>query len=168
MILQKVNDKTNILSSYLSQSGDLVSLKANYVKDGETKYLDFPITYTQIGDKRYTVLTLSPVLEVNQSKKYSSPFIFIQRQDNDWLKLNVAYTDENGNIATTESNLWTANFGVEMGYISLQDGSVWLSNAIFLNFFDEDKNTLKTTGEKHSNSYKTNIYLDLNQLKQIK
>ena len=165
LILEKTELSVNILSNYISNSEEPTRISGTYGSEKIPR--DFILTTTQFGKDNYLVISLDPILKVKEEYIAANPFIFLEKKDEKWLHLRVGYRDENKNIHTTKRNLLVGEWGVEMGYVSLEDGSVWLSNALFENFFEVDSTLIQRYDDIYKESYKTNLILDTEQLKKL-
>jgi hypothetical protein len=164
------NNSGNVLLqiTYISKPEDIEQISGVYKINGEDFPSTFGITYTQYGDRRLTNLNLYPLFQVKENAKISSPSIFLDKKDENWLELKVFYNDEYDTPETTEGTWWVPqDQRMEVGFVSLTDGSIWISNAMITSFFLPETGKVFSTEEKYKKSYKTNIFLDLETLKTI-
>ncbi|MBC8495817.1 hypothetical protein H8D36_06695 [archaeon] len=141
-------------------STNLDEISGRYILDGKETEIDFAITYSEIGGKSFTFITLYPLFQPIESAKDDSPAFFIEKRNDEWIELNILYDY----VPSVQTYKWFSS----AGYISLKDGAIWASDLMLGKFMTSQEGKVSTTREEYKSALKTNVYLDIETLKEIK
>jgi hypothetical protein len=137
-------------------------------RDGEKHSGNFSVVSHQIGNQNFLFINFYPIIVTQEYARQNSPEIFLYKVYGDWIRLGVNYQQGRLNYQTAGNKFWVGG-NKEMGYISLKDGSVWVSEDFIKSYFSLNPTFLEKLipEEKYKASYKLSLKLDLEVLKEI-